>query len=76
MLNRFGLRGHEAIAFEDSHTGSLAAKRANLRVVAVPGPSTAHHDFAHVDLKLTSLAEVPLAQLVERFEPAAPGAPR
>ena len=67
VLNRFGLRGHEAIAFEDSHTGSLAAKRANLWAVAVPNESTAHHDFAHVDLKLASLAEVTLDTLTGQF---------
>ncbi len=67
VLNRFGLRGHEAISFEDSHTGSLAAKRANLWSVAVPNVSTAHHDFAHVDLSLTSLADVSLDELLTRF---------
>lgn len=67
VLNRFGLRGHEAIAFEDSHTGSLAAKRANLWCVAVPNPSTAHHDFAHADLRVASLADCRLAELVARF---------
>jgi HAD superfamily hydrolase (TIGR01509 family) len=66
VLNRFGLRGHEAIAFEDSHTGSLAAKRANLFTVAVPNPSTAHHDFAHVDLRVASLAEIDLAELMQQ----------
>ena len=68
VLNRFGLRGHEAIAFEDSRPGSLAAKRAGLHVVAVPNGSTAHHDFSHVHLKLTSLADVTLEKLVARFE--------
>lgn len=68
VLNRFGLRGHEAIAFEDSHTGSLAAKRASLHVVVVPNESTAHHDFAHADLRVTSLAEVTLDALIARFE--------
>ena len=67
VLNHFGLRGHEAIAFEDSHTGSLAARRANLRVVAVPNESTAHHDFKHVDLKVSSMAEVSLADLMAKF---------
>jgi HAD superfamily hydrolase (TIGR01509 family) len=67
VLNRFGLRGHEAVAFEDSHTGSLAAKRANLWAVAAPNESTAHHDFNHVDWKVTSLAEVTLERLVARF---------
>jgi len=67
VLQDFGLRGHEAIAFEDSHTGSLAAKRAGLWVVAVPNPSTGHHDFGHVDLKVASLVECPLAGLMARF---------
>ena len=66
VLNQFGLRGHEAIAFEDSHTGSLAAKRAGLFVVAAPNPSTAHHDFAHVDLRVRSLAETALKTLSTR----------
>ena len=67
VLARFGLRGHQAIAFEDSHTGSIAAKRANLWAVAAPNESTAHHDFAHVDLKVTSLAENKLTALIARF---------
>lgn len=70
VLNRFGLRGIEAIAFEDSHTGSLAAKRANLWTVAVPGPSTAHHDLSHADLLVNSLAAVHLEELVQRFSAA------
>lgn len=69
VVNRFGLRGHEAIAFEDSHAGSLAAKRANLWVVAVPNGSTAHHDFSHVTLQVASLAEVTLDALIRRFTP-------
>ena len=70
VLNRFGVRGHEAIAFEDSHTGSLAAKRAHLWVVAVPNESTAHHDFAHADMRVASLAETNLEQLIAKFSPA------
>lgn len=67
VLNRFGLRGHDAIAFEDSHTGSLAAKRAHMWVVAAPNESTAHHDFDHVHLKVASLAEFSLADLMKKF---------
>lgn len=67
VLNQLGLRPQEAIAFEDSHTGSLAAKRAGLWCVAAPNPSTAHHDFAHVDLKVKSLADCVLADLTARF---------
>jgi len=68
VLNRFGLRGHEAIAFEDSQTGTMAAKRAHLWVVAAPGVSTAHHDFKHADLTVASLADVNLDELVAKFE--------
>jgi len=71
VLNRFGLRGHEAIALEDSATGCLAAKRAHLFVVAVPNPSTAHHDFAAADLRVGSLAEISLEKLLTRFGAAA-----
>jgi beta-phosphoglucomutase-like phosphatase (HAD superfamily) len=69
VLNKFGARGHEAIGFEDSHAGSLAAKRANLWVVAAPNESTAHHDFSHVDLRVSSLADVTLGGLMKRFIP-------
>jgi HAD superfamily hydrolase (TIGR01509 family) len=68
VLNQFGLRGQEAIAFEDSHTGSIAAKRANLWAVVVPNPSTAHHDFTHADVRVTSLAGVQLDALMKQFE--------
>jgi HAD superfamily hydrolase (TIGR01509 family) len=67
VLNRFGLRGHEAIAFEDSHTGTLAARRANLWVVAVPNPSTLHHDFSPAHVHVSSLANLNLEELLPRF---------
>ena len=69
VLAHFGLRGHEVIAFEDSHTGSLAAKRAGLWTVAVPNGLTARHDFAHADSQVASLAEIKLTGLIAQFEP-------
>ena len=67
VLNQFGLRGTEAIAFEDSSTGALAAKRAGLWTVAVPNGATTHHDFSHVDWRVASLADVTLDGLFARF---------
>lgn len=67
VLTHFGLRGQEAIAFEDSDTGSVAAKRANLWTVVAPNTSTAHHDFSQADLRVASLAEVTLEGLIARF---------
>lgn len=71
VLNRFGLRGHQAVAFEDSATGLLAARRANLWTVAVPNASTAHHDFSRAHWCVRSLAEVSFDALQERFGRAA-----
>ena len=68
VLTAFGISGSEAIAFEDSSAGSLAAKRAGLWCVAVPNPSTFAHAFDHVDLQVTSLAEVRLEDLLRRWE--------
>jgi HAD superfamily hydrolase (TIGR01509 family) len=69
VLSQFGLRGFQAVAFEDSHSGSLAAKRAHLWCVAVPGPTTTHHDFRHVDRRLASLADCTLKDLLAEFRP-------
>jgi HAD superfamily hydrolase (TIGR01509 family) len=67
VLDAFGCAGAEAIAFEDSEPGSLAAKRAGIWSVVVPNPSTTAFAFAHADLRVTSLADQPLAELLERF---------
>lgn len=67
VIDKFGLKGSEAIAFEDSEHGALAAKRAGLWCVAVPGPSSVHHDFSHADLILPSLADCALSDLLEKF---------
>ena len=67
VIDQFGLSGAEAIAFEDSEHGALAAKRAGLWCVAVPGPSSLHHNFAHADLILPSLADCALHTLLNKF---------
>jgi putative hydrolase of the HAD superfamily len=66
-VNRLGRRPSEAVAFEDSGTGLLAAKRAGLWAVAVPNAVTADHDFSTADLRVGSLAEIRLPELIERF---------
>lgn len=67
VLDAFGIEGREAIAFEDSEPGSLAAKRAGIWSVVVPNPSTKSFPFAHADLRVTSLAAQPLSELLERW---------
>jgi HAD superfamily hydrolase (TIGR01509 family) len=66
-LDALGLVADEAIAFEDSPNGLRAAKAAGLPCVAIPNPATATLDFDEADLILESLADVPLAELLDRF---------
>ncbi len=67
VLGHFGIRARDAVAFEDSHTGALAARRAGVWVVAVPNASTGHHDFSPADLRVASLADCRLPELMARF---------
>ena len=67
VIEKFGVAGNEAVAFEDSEHGAHAAKRAGLWCVAVPGPSSVNHDLAHADLILNSLADRSLPELMSKF---------
>jgi HAD superfamily hydrolase (TIGR01509 family) len=62
-----GVSAAEAVAVEDSPNGVLAAKRAGLRCVAVPNRITAGLDLSQADLRLSSLADLPLPQLLEKL---------
>ena len=46
----------------------MAAKRAGMLCVAIPNTITARLDLTLADVKLTSLAEVSLTELVRRLE--------
>ncbi len=61
----------EAIAFEDSPHGLIAARAAGIFAVAVPNPTTARLELP-ADLRIDSLANVPLEQLLQRVAEAAP----
>jgi HAD superfamily hydrolase (TIGR01509 family) len=67
VLDCLGVTAAEAIAVEDSPNGVAAAKRAGMRCVAIPNPITARLDLSHADLVLSSLAEVTVADLLERL---------
>src|SRR5438132_2824037 len=68
VLQCLGVPPSEALAIEDSPHGITAAKRAGMRCVAIPNSITARLDLSHADLTLTSLADLTLRQLLERFE--------
>ena len=68
VLECLGVTAAEALAIEDSPNGVTAAKRAGMRCVAVPNTITAKLDLTHADLTLTSLSEMTLRRLLDRFE--------
>ncbi len=69
LLDFFDMKGENVLAFEDSSTGVLAAKKAGLHCVAIPGPSTISGNFSHADLIIQSLEEQPLPDLLKKLSP-------
>jgi len=67
VLEATGVAAHQAVALEDSPNGVRAAKLAGLACIAVPNPLTARLDLAEADLRLGSLADVTLAELIARL---------
>jgi HAD superfamily hydrolase (TIGR01509 family) len=59
-LARLGVTAEEAIAFEDSPPGILAAKRAGLYCIAIPNPLTRDLVLDRADRRLSSLLEFDL----------------
>jgi HAD superfamily hydrolase (TIGR01509 family) len=69
-LELLAVDADEAIVFEDSPNGVTAAKAAGIFTVAVPNGVTASLGLDHADLRLGSLAELPLADLLKKKETA------
>jgi HAD superfamily hydrolase (TIGR01509 family) len=65
---RLGVAPHQAVAIEDSPNGILAAKRAGLFCLAVPNELTRQLSMDLADLCVDSLLELPLEQLLYRFQ--------
>ncbi|MFC7395354.1 HAD family hydrolase [Scopulibacillus cellulosilyticus] len=60
-----GVKPEEAVAFEDSLNGSLAAKRAGMYCVIVPNEVTATMSFGDVDHRMESMADIELKELID-----------
>ena len=58
---------HTAIAIEDSQHGISAAKAAGLWCIAVPNAVTEGLDLSHADLRLRSLADTTLRDVLTRI---------
>jgi HAD superfamily hydrolase (TIGR01509 family) len=62
-----GVEPGAAVAFEDSRNGVLAAKSAGLRCVAVPSALTSDMDLSAADLRVPSLADLDLEDLIAQL---------
>lgn len=67
-LECLGLEASQAVVFEDSLNGILAAKRAGLYVVAVPTVMTRSQIVDQADMQLSSLSQARLEDLIGRIE--------
>lgn len=56
---RLAVAPERAIAIEDSPVGAEAAARAGLYVVVAPGPMTTGLRFAHADIEVSALSDLP-----------------
>lgn len=63
-VSNLGVTADQAFALEDSLPGVKAAKSAGLYCIAVPGPMTKNLSFPDADMRLESLAEMPLPELL------------
>ena len=68
VLEAFELAPEEAFALEDSPNGVMAAQRAGLKCVAVPNSLTRLLPLEHADLRLDSLADLSLQDLILRLD--------
>lgn len=67
-LDQLQVRANEAIVFEDSPNGVTAANRAGIFVVAVPNPVTSLLLLEGENLRLKSLTQMSLSDLLARFD--------
>ena len=67
-LEQLNVRANEAIVFEDSPNGVRAAQSAGIFVVAVPNSVTSLLTIENANLTLSSLADLPLAELLNQVQ--------
>jgi HAD superfamily hydrolase (TIGR01509 family) len=66
-LADLGVLPSEAIAFEDSPNGALAAKRAGMYCVLVPNSVTETLIFGETDLRIPSMKQMSLSEVIRVF---------
>jgi HAD superfamily hydrolase (TIGR01509 family) len=67
-LDQLQVQKNEAVVFEDSPNGVLAARRAGIFVVAVPNPVTARLRIEGADLIVRSFSDLPFSELLAKVQ--------
>ncbi|KYD10001.1 HAD family hydrolase [Heyndrickxia sporothermodurans] len=67
-VDSLNINPSEAIAFEDSLNGLQAALAAGLKCVIVPNPVTEHLAFENHHLRLQSMADMSLSEVIRKVE--------
>jgi HAD superfamily hydrolase (TIGR01509 family) len=68
VLKALDTRAEQAIAFEDSPNGIQAAQGAGIFCIAVPSAMTSHLPLEDAEVRLTSLADMPLEAVIATVE--------
>jgi putative hydrolase of the HAD superfamily len=63
-LEVLGIQPEEGLVFEDSLNGLIAAKKAQLTTIIIPNPVTEALSFDNYHLKLSSMAEMRLSDIL------------
>ncbi len=67
-LDQLQVQKNEAVVFEDSPNGVLAARRAGIFVVAVPNPVTARLQIEGANLIVRSFSDLPFSELLAKVQ--------
>lgn len=70
-LDKCNISADEALIFEDSLNGVLAANRANIPVIVCPNEVTRYSSFTKYYQKVDSLLEIDLQYIIENFKQGA-----
>ncbi len=68
VLRHFAITGKQAIVLEDSPNGIRAGQAAGIFSVAIPNVVTGQLPLEHADLRLASMADMPLEKLIALVE--------
>lgn len=67
-IEALNVNAYEAVAFEDSANGAAAAIAAGLKCVIVPNEVTQSIKFGKYDLRINSMSEMNLEQVIKHLE--------